>query len=77
MKKLIAIVLCLVMVVAAVACTSKPATETKTETKTETAAQGKVFNIYAWNEEFKGSQRQRRLSAEAGRGPAQPGQRRC
>ena len=54
MKKLIAIVLCLVMVVAAVACTSKPATETKTETKTETAAQGKVFNIYAWNEEFKG-----------------------
>ena len=54
MKKLIAIVLCLVLVVAAVACTSKPATETKTETKTETAAQGKVFNIYAWNEEFKG-----------------------
>ena len=52
MKKLIAIVLCLLMVVAAVACTSKPAaTETKTETK---AAQGKVFNIYAWNEEFKG-----------------------
>ena len=48
MKKLIAIVLCLLMVLAAVACTK---TETKTETK---AAQGKVFNIYAWNEEFKG-----------------------
>ena len=48
MKKLIAIVLCLLMVVAAVACKK---TETKTETK---AAQGKVFNIYAWNEEFKG-----------------------
>ena len=43
MKKLIAIVLCLLMVVAAVACK-------KTETKTA----GKVFNIYAWNEEFKG-----------------------
>ena len=101
MKKLIAIVLCLVMVVAAVACTSKPATETKTETKTETAAQGKVFNIYAWNEEFKGffekyykvpegvtvnwiitpsdngAYQQKLDEAEAGRGPAQPGQRRC
>ena len=75
MKKLIAIVLCLVMVVAAVACTSKPATETKTETKTETAAQGKVFNIYAWNEEFKGFFE--KYYKEAGRGPAQPGQRRC
>ena len=54
MKKLIAIVLCVLMMVSAVACASKPAaTESQTGTETK-AAQGKVFNIYAWNEEFKG-----------------------
>ena len=52
MKKLMAMLLALVMVLSLAACggnnTAAPAT-------TEAAAEeGKVFNIYAWNEEFKG-----------------------
>ena len=46
MKKLIAILLAALMLLAVVGCSkqeNKPAAE-----------QGKVFNIYAWNEEFKG-----------------------
>ena len=46
MKKMIAILLAALMLLAVVGCAkqeSKPAAE-----------QGKVFNIYAWNEEFKG-----------------------
>ena len=46
MKKLIAILLAALMLLAVVGCAkqeNKPAAE-----------QGKVFNIYAWNEEFKG-----------------------
>ncbi len=46
MKKLIAMLLALVMVFALCACEA-PAAEAP-------AAEGKVFNIYAWNEEFKG-----------------------
>ena len=46
MKKLIALLLALVMVFALCACGATPKAETKEE--------GKVFNIYAWNEEFKG-----------------------
>ncbi len=45
MKKLVAILMAALMLVGIVACTAK---------STETAAQGKVFNIYAWNDEFKG-----------------------
>ena len=44
MKKIVAVLLAMLMVLSLAACggSSKP------------AAQGKVFNIYAWNEEFKG-----------------------
>lgn len=42
MKKLIAMLLALAMVFALCACGAKA------------PAEGKVFNIYAWNEEFKG-----------------------
>ena len=45
MKKLISVVLCLLMLVSIVTI-SKPAAAED--------SQGKVFNIYAWNEEFKG-----------------------
>ena len=45
MKKLLALLLALVMVFALCAC-GAPKADSKTE--------GKVFNIYAWNEEFKG-----------------------
>ena len=45
MKKLVSVVLCLLMV-AAIVTIGKPAAAED--------AQGKVFNIYAWNEEFKG-----------------------
>ena len=68
MKKLMAMLLALVMVLSLAACgssTAAPATteapkaETPAATEaaptTEAAAEeGKVFNIYAWNEEFKG-----------------------
>ena len=46
MKKLVAILMAVLMLVGIVACTAKPADKP--------AEQGKVFNIYAWNEEFKG-----------------------
>lgn len=49
MKKLIALLLALVMVFALCACGSEPAAKTD-----EAKAEGKVLNIYAWNEEFKG-----------------------
>ena len=45
MKKLISVVLCLLMI-AGIVTIGKPAAAED--------AQGKVFNIYAWNEEFKG-----------------------
>ena len=46
MKKAIVILLAVVMLFGVVACSAKPAEKAE--------AQGKVFNIYAWNEEFKG-----------------------
>ncbi|MBQ5978306.1 MAG: carbohydrate ABC transporter substrate-binding protein [Oscillospiraceae bacterium] len=45
MKKLLALLLALVMVFALCACGAP---------KADSKAEGKVFNIYAWNEEFKG-----------------------
>ena len=54
MKKAIAILLALLMIFSMAACTSKPADSGSSEPAEETQEQGKVFNIYAWNEEFKG-----------------------
>ena len=64
MKKALSLLLALVMVLSLAACggsTSAPATEApKAETPAPAATEaapaeeGKVFNIYAWNEEFKG-----------------------
>ncbi len=69
MKKLMALLLAVVMVLGLCACAASDntpattqasaATEKKEEAKTEVteaapAEEGKVFNIYAWNEEFKG-----------------------
>ena len=70
MKKALALLLALVMVLSLAACGSSNATPSTTEAapaqtaapenteaaETEAAAaeEGKVFNIYAWNEEFKG-----------------------
>ena len=48
MKKLLAILLAALMLMSVVGC-AKKAEEAAPE-----KAQGKVFNIYAWNEEFKG-----------------------
>ncbi len=45
MKKIIALFLALAMIFALCACSAKT---------TQEAGEGKVFNIYAWNEEFKG-----------------------
>ena len=45
MKKALSMILALAMVFALCACSSQKSTE---------SSQGKVFNIYAWNEEFKG-----------------------
>ena len=55
MKKLLSILLALLMVFALVGCTPKQE-ETPAEggETTEVAEEGKVFHIYAWNEEFKG-----------------------
>ena len=50
MKKLVAILMAVLMLVGIVACTTKPADKPADKP----AEQGKVFNIYAWNEEFKG-----------------------
>ena len=66
MKKALALLLALVMVLSLAACGSgdtTPATKDETpdvenpqtgEETPEAAEEGKVFNIYAWNEEFKG-----------------------
>ena len=66
MKKALALLLALVMVLSLAACGSgdtTPATKAETpdvenpqtgEETPEAAEEGKVFNIYAWNEEFKG-----------------------
>ena len=70
MKKALSMILALAMVFALCACSSQqpasttaaPATEatkaeepkTDTEAPAEESSEGKVFNIYAWNEEFKG-----------------------
>ena len=69
MKKALSMILALAMVFALCACSSQQpaattaaateapkATETKAETEAaaEESSEGKVFNIYAWNEEFKG-----------------------
>ena len=54
MKKLVAILMAALMLVGIVACTAKPADKPAEEPADTTVAQGKVFNIYAWNEEFKG-----------------------
>ena len=48
MKKVLAVVLASVMIVASLAACGSSGGGNKA------AAQGKVFNIYAWNEEFKG-----------------------
>ena len=47
MKKALSLILALTMVFALCACGQSAATKA-------TASEGKVFNIYAWNEEFKG-----------------------
>ena len=64
MKKALALLLALIMVLSLVACggaadpTEPPKTDDPVENTPEqggeTAEEGKVFNIYAWNEEFKG-----------------------
>ncbi|MDO4940750.1 MAG: hypothetical protein Q4E33_03540 [Erysipelotrichaceae bacterium] len=50
MKKLLSILLALLMVFALVGCSSNEGTPA--EEPTEEAAEGTVFNIYAWNEEY-------------------------
>jgi len=68
MKKALALLLALVMVLSLAACgaaetpapeapkaeTPAPEAPKAEEPKAEEPAEGKVFNIYAWNEEFKG-----------------------
>ncbi|MBQ1520838.1 MAG: carbohydrate ABC transporter substrate-binding protein, partial [Clostridia bacterium] len=56
MKKLLVILLAALMLVSIVACTGtpEPAEPGDKATQAPAAEQGKVFNIYAWNEEFKG-----------------------
>ena len=54
MKKLIALLLALVMVFALCACGDAKPAESKTEEPAAESGEGKVLNIYAWNEEFKG-----------------------
>ena len=47
MKKVFAILLAALMLLGVVGCAAGPAAPAKAE-------QGQVFNIYAWNEDFKG-----------------------
>ena len=59
MKKALSLVLALMMLLSLAACGSKqtpaPApAESQTSEPAAPAEEGKVFNIYAWNEEFKG-----------------------
>lgn len=57
MKKALVLLLALIMVLSMVACgTSEPAEskDSVADAKTPVAEEGKVFRIYAWNEEFKG-----------------------
>lgn len=57
MKKALVLLLALIMVLSMVACgTSEPAEskDSVADAKTPAAEEGKVFRIYAWNEEFKG-----------------------
>ena len=54
MKKLFAILLAALMLVGVVACGTTTPTDKPENTQAPAAEQGKVFNIYAWNEEFKG-----------------------
>ena len=68
MKKALSMILALAMVFALCACSSQQpasttaaattaaakADDTQTEAPAEESSEGKVFNIYAWNEEFKG-----------------------
>lgn len=53
MKKLLAILLAALMLLSVVGCAKQQSAESKPAENTA-KAQGKVFNIYAWNEEFKG-----------------------
>lgn len=57
MKKALVLLLALIMVLSMVACgTSEPAAskDSVADAQTPAAEEGKVFRIYAWNEEFKG-----------------------
>ena len=56
MKKIIAMLLALVMVLALCACgqSAAPAPAAEPAAEPAAAAEGKTINIYAWNEEFKG-----------------------
>ncbi|MBO4418560.1 MAG: carbohydrate ABC transporter substrate-binding protein [Oscillospiraceae bacterium] len=55
MKKVFAILLAALMLLSVVGCAEKtPSTPAATKAPDKPAEQGKVFNIYAWNEEFKG-----------------------
>ena len=55
MKKILAALLAAVMVLSLAACGGSAAPAATEAPATEaTASEGKVFNIYAWNEEFKG-----------------------
>ncbi|MDO4501186.1 MAG: hypothetical protein Q4B60_07940 [Erysipelotrichaceae bacterium] len=53
MKKLLSLLLACLMLVTMAACGSKEANNTPAAGNDEPAAEGKVFNIYAWNTEFK------------------------
>lgn len=57
MKKALVLLLALVMVLSMAACSTSEPAESKdsaVDAKTPAAEEGKVFRIYAWNEEFKG-----------------------
>ena len=53
MKKLLVALLAVLMVLSLAACGKKPEPTPDPE-PTPAAEEGKVFHIYAWNEEFKG-----------------------